>query len=132
MSDRMNDLRDEAKRLGEDFSPALHARVMAKVRAEAAPSPVRESHPWRYVLAAAAMIAIAAGAWVITRPAIDPPTPPKQFVRDFTIGNPMPQVVTVQFSNDAGNPAYAYLDHDAKAFGRFMVRQLDQLPPASR
>ena len=128
MSDRMNDLRDEAKRLGEDFSPALHARVMAKVRAEAAPSHVRESRPWRYVLAAAAMIAIAAGAWVMTRPAIEPPTPKKELAKDFSISNPMPQVASVQFSGDAGNPAYAYLDHDAKAFGRFMAKQLDVLP----
>lgn len=127
MSDRMNDLRDEAKDLSESFSPSLHARVMAKVRAQATPVATRQIHPFRYALAAAAMVAIALAAWVLTRPAIQPPTPGPKIVKRFGIPNLLPQVA-IALNDDGGNPAYAYLDHDAKAFGKFVVKQLDVMP----
>jgi hypothetical protein len=130
MNDRLNELRNEAKRLTEPFSPALHARVMAGVRAEAAP--VRSRPPaWRYAVAAAAMIMIALGAWLLTRPAIAPPTPGSKLV--FSVDNPLRGVVQpVGGQATDGNPALAYLDHDAAKLGRYVARQLDQLPPVNR
>jgi hypothetical protein len=130
MTDRTNELRNEARRLTPAFSPALHARVMAAVRAQAAPVGRSPHQPWRYTLAAAALVAIAAGAWVLTRPAVVPP-PKQPIARDFRIASPLPPV-ELTLATDAGNPAYAYLDHDMKAFGRYVARQLDVVPNSRR
>jgi hypothetical protein len=127
MSDRMNDLRNEAKQLTESFSPSLHARVMANVHAEATPIATRPIQPFRYALAAAAIVALVfvlKGAIIRTMH----PAPPKLATKDFTVPNPLPEVTSIRFSTDSGNPAYAYLDHDAKAFGQFLVKQLDVMP----
>src|SRR5688572_27497576 len=130
MNDRLNELRDEADRLTEPFSPALHARVMAGVRAEAKPAKARPSG-WQYAVAAAAMIMIVVGSWLLTRPAIAPPTRGSTLV--FSVANPLSGVVQPGNTHGIdGNPALAYLDHDAAELGRFVIRQLDQIPPVNR
>ena len=125
MSDRMNDLQDEAKQLSESFSPALHARIMAKVRAEAKPLATRQFHPLRYALAAAAIIVV---VFVMKAALIHPPLRKQEVAnRGFNLPNPLPKVA-IALNDDAGNPAYGYLDHDAKALGQYVVKQLDVMP----
>jgi hypothetical protein len=129
MSDRMKELRDEAKALNEPFSPALHARMMAAVRAEASPV-VEQRTGWRYGLAVAAVVAIAAGAWVLMRPAVV--EPPKPIARDFTLDNPLRGVLPPLGEQVASSSAYAYLDQDAAALGRYVMRQLNAMPEVER
>jgi hypothetical protein len=128
MSDGMNDLRNEAKELTESFSPAVHARVMAKVRAEAKPLATRQSHLLRYALGVAAVIVVV----LVVKPLVFKSVDRTPLVaKNFAVPNPLSHVA-IALNDDGGDPAYGYLDHDAKALGKFVIRQLDSLPPASR
>src|SRR5688572_19275526 len=102
MSDRTEELRKEARETMPEFSPSLHAKVMAAVRAEAAASSQPAGQRWRYALAAAAMVVIAAGTYVLTRPAAIAPPPPTPLARDFSIGNPLPDI-NLALASEKGN-----------------------------
>lgn len=125
MSDPLEPLRQEAGRLNEPFSPAVHAKVMTAVRASSPPT-VSHAPTWRYALAAAAVVVIALGAWLTTRPAMVPPSPT---VASISFDNPLAGVVPPLPPATDGDPALAYLDHDAAQLGRYVLRQLDHLPP---
>jgi len=136
-SDPFNRLSEEADRLAEPFSPSLHAKVMRRVREEAAAAAVSKAPGhvlWYFGGACVAMvlIAVTVGLWMrSTQPMRPVPVQPIASADDDSLidwlnhaTEPMRQSVR----QSSTTLVMGGLDHDAKAFGRFVLEQVGQLP----
>lgn len=139
MQDVESRLRAEAKMMREKdgFSPLLHERIMAKLRAEGLRAVPITPEPgvswWRYAGPVAAAAGVALAAWLILRPAAVEPAPRPVAGGSEHIMVNMPQIAVTQRPLDATTSAleerkYAYLDRDARKLLVFVADQLPSLP----
>jgi hypothetical protein len=132
-------LRDEGHALMPPFSPLLHERTMAHLRAHAGPALDLAGPPrpvaLRWAVRAAAAAAIAAVAWIALKPhaasPVDPRPGPIVQVPSIT-----PDAVVHQVSRTVGLPTaaaweeakYGYLDKDVRRLALFVADQIPRLP----
>lgn len=121
-------LRREAALDRPEFSPLLHARIMAALPTQQAPAR-RHATAWS-ALAATILLAIGLWAWrpgIQTRPPTSPPlavVPP----RLPDLPSLMPPQRRQQLEQELWESRLAYLDQDAQRLGRFLLDQLPRPP----
>jgi hypothetical protein len=126
-------MREEAMATMPEFSPLLHERIMAGLRAAEAPRTARGGHQWwawgRYAAAASIVIVGATVVWSVygsrrVTHVVKMPSPQD-------ISEPVDRILTsaaapaVQSMDEA---RYGYLDHDAKNFVTFLASQMPSPP----